>query len=361
MNDLKNTINKYGRTLPSAVKHLLFWGAIFIIYVLPQKMYFNSTVEFLEINLTRFGLQIVVAYIILLWLMPKLLNKGAIIVFLLVLYVLLLFISEVFITARYFYFEPTYPHRYRAFLSINGNLSYWDRLKDIKVLTLNDAMYYIQPTFFLIIIKFYKDKQRTAKLNEQKKTSELRALKNQLNPHLLFNTLNSLYVLALENSKKTPEVIEKLSAILDYILYRCDDTFVSLKKEIELIENYLDLEELRYEDRVVISLEKNVGKDAKIAPLLFLTFIENAFKHGISQELKKGKVVLKIELINDSIIFFVENTKPEIVLKKAKEENSSIGLKNVKNQLELLYPDMHNLIIKNEKNKYSVTLKIKDK
>jgi len=361
MNNFKNNINKYAGELPSAVKHLLFWIVIFIIYVLPQKMYFNSTVEFLEINLMRFWLQIVVAYVTLLWVIPKLLNKGYTIAFLLVMYVLLLFISEVFITARYFYFEPTYPHRYRVFLSIYGDLSYWERLRDIKALTLNEATYYIQPAFFLVIVKFYKDKQRAAKLNEQKKISELKALKNQLNPHFLFNTLNNLYVLALQNSKKTPEVIEKLSAILDYILYRCGHTFVSLQKEIELIENYLALEELRYEDRVIISFEKNVDRDVKIAPLLLLTFIENSFKHGISQELKKGKVSLKIQLINDTIVFVLENSKPDFFLKNSGKESPSIGLKNVKNQLELLYPNAHSLVIKNENKMHSVTLKLHTK
>ena len=205
--------------------------------------------------------------------------------------------------------------------------------------------------------RFYKNQQKYLKLNEHKKTAELTALKHQLNPHFLFNTLNNLYALALKKADEAPEIIEKLSDILDYMLYRCNDTFVLLQKEIELVENYLSLEKVRYGKRVQISFEKDMDKDVKIAPLLLLTFIENAFKHGVSQELKEAFITIKINLEGDQILFNIENSKPNASVEENKAEHR-IGLKNIKKQLELLYTDNYFLDIENTKDSYTVILKL---
>ena len=204
--------------------------------------------------------------------------------------------------------------------------------------------------------RFYKNQQKYLQLNEQKKTAELTALKHQLNPHFLFNTLNNIYALAIKKSDQTPEVIDKLSDILDYMLYRCNDTFVSLQKEIELIENYLSLEKVRYGKRVQISFEKEIQQDVKIAPLLLLTFIENAFKHGVSQELKEAFITIRIRTEKKQIIFFLENSKSKTKVKK--NTKYCIGLKNVKKQLDLLYLNNNFLDIENTKESYKVTLKL---
>ena len=219
--------------------------------------------------------------------------------------------------------------------------------KTIKMLT---------PTALLLMASFYKNQQQFLKLKEQKKSAELAALKNQLNPHFLFNTLNNLYSLAIEKSEKTPEVIERLSEILDYILFKCKDTYVSLAKEVGLIENYLALEKVRYGKRVEINFKTDVDKSIQIAPLLLLTFIENAFKHGVRQELKSATIDMSLITNEDTIQFKISNTKPSTPPHQLNRETESLGLDKVQKQLSLLYPNHHRLKINDDENRYTVSL-----
>lgn len=233
----------------------------------------------------------------------------------------------------------------------------WDRMTSFMVFIRN-ITWLTFPSIILISVKYYRDQKDIVALKEQKKTTELNLLKHQLNPHFLFNTLNNLYALALKKSDKTPSVIAKLSEILDYILYQCKDNYVPLSKEIELLENYITLEKIRYGNRVEVRFEKKIIADVKIAPLLLLTFVENAFKHGISQELAKGTIHLEINATKNEIVFVSKNTKPKAHLEKMNAEKSAIGIQNIKKQLELLYPNNHDLMIHNNELTYEVVLKL---
>ncbi|MGJ5640517.1 sensor histidine kinase [Formosa sp. S-31] len=217
---------------------------------------------------------------------------------------------------------------------------------------------YLLPTVILVIFNYYKKQKETAILLEKKRTSELNALKNQLNPHFLFNTLNNLYVLSLKKSDKAPEVIAKLSEILDYLLYQCNSNYVSLKHEISLLHNYIDLEEVRYGNRVKVSFNKEISNDAKIAPLLLLTFLENAFKHGVTQEINVASIEIYIKGDAQNIEFRIVNTRPANSENNQDANREAIGLKNVKKQLDLLYPNSYKLDIDNKPKMYSVNLKI---
>ncbi|WP_052158257.1 sensor histidine kinase [Lacinutrix jangbogonensis] len=210
-----------------------------------------------------------------------------------------------------------------------------------------------------MIFNYYKKQKDVANLLEQKRTSELNALKHQLNPHFLFNTLNNLYALALKKSDKTPEVIAKLSEILDYMLYQCKDKYVPIEKEIELLDNYIALEELRYGNRVEVVFEKHINSPVKIAPLILLTFVENAFKHGVSQELKKAVITLYICTTDTEIVFKLKNTKPQSHIENTIKEKGSIGMSNTEKQLELLYPNAYVLNVNNTTLDYNLELKIK--
>ena len=210
--------------------------------------------------------------------------------------------------------------------------------------------------------RFYKNQQKFLKLNEQKKIAELTALRNQLNPHFLFNTLNNLYALALEKSNKTPDVIERLSDILDYILYRCKENYVPVQKEIELIENYLSLEKIRYGSRVAVTFDHQIDSDVKISPLLLLlTLVENAFKHGVAQELKKAEINISMTTDEKDIFFSIYNSKASSSVGGKSENEESLGLNNVKQQLELLYPSSHDLRISDKEDCYEVTLRLEKK
>jgi len=252
----------------------------------------------------------------------------------------------------------TYPESYGGLLKKDTNL-----VK--RILNLGDflgfSLFILQPTFYLLAHKFYRNQQKLLKINEQKKVNELAVLKHQLNPHFLFNTLNNLYSLTISKSEKAPEMIEKLSDILDYVLYRSGDKFVHLQKEVQLIDNYLLLEKIRYGNRVDIHFDKKINHNVKIAPLLLLTFIENAFKHGVSQELDKATIDILIQTNTNSVEFYVNNSKPKQENRNDIKESNGIGLKNAKKQLELLYGNNYNLKLENMPHSFKVSLNLEAK
>lgn len=184
-------------------------------------------------------------------------------------------------------------------------------------------------------------------------------LKAQIHPHFLFNTLNNLYVLTLQKSEKAPTTVLKLSEMLDYILYQCNDTRVTIEKETALIQNYIELEKLRYGDRLKLELEENIdNKNVLIAPLVLISIVENAFKHGASGAIDTPTIKISIEVKNHQLSFHVYNTKARIAQKDETNYKHGIGLKNTKKQLELLYPDRHSIEIKEEDVSYSVKLDV---
>jgi LytS/YehU family sensor histidine kinase len=167
-----------------------------------------------------------------------------------------------------------------------------------------------------------------------------------------------LYALSIKKSDKTPEVIEKLSDILDYILYQCEPKFVPIEKEIQLIENYIALEKLRYSKRLAINFDCEVAEKLKIAPLLLLTFVENAFKHGVNQEIKVAYIHITLSSMKDLVTFEIKNSKPDTNNTEASKDKTSIGLKNIEKQLELLYPTHHALEMTETKDYFTVNLKL---
>jgi len=196
---------------------------------------------------------------------------------------------------------------------------------------------------------------------QQEKEAELKLLKAQLNPHFLFNTLNNLYGLSVIKSDKLPALMLKLSDLLRYSLYETKDVFVPLEKEITYLENYMSLEKIRLEDTADIQFSKSGNVSSKqIAPMLFIVFVENAFKHlGVSTP-KKSKVIVTLEEHNDTITFTCVNTidasdKKTNTLEKGK---SGIGLHNVKKRLALIYPEKYDLQIDSDSNEYRVLLRL---
>ena len=263
-------------------------------------------------------------------------------------------IQTLYSVVRIYYFEAKYVEIYERFppYILKHRMTSF-------VIFLNNITWVVFPSIILLVIKYYSDQKDIVALKEQKKTTELNLLKHQLNPHFLFNTLNNLYALALKKSDKTPEVIAKLSEILDYILYQCKDKYVSISKEIELLENYIGLEKVRYGNRVAVTFEKHLESDVKIAPLILLTFLENAFKHGISQELNQGTIVLYITATEKEIAFTLTNSKPKVHTVIANSDKKSIGMQNTEKQLELLYPNnAYQLSIENTSTTYNLELKL---
>lgn len=189
------------------------------------------------------------------------------------------------------------------------------------------------------------------------KESELQFLKSQINPHFLFNNLNNLYSYAITQSPKTPEIILHLSAVLRYMLYECKERYVPLAKEIEQLENFTQLYQLQIEERGNVQFRKNgIGSSHKIAPLILVVFIENAFKHSQASQTENIFIDIHIELQGDELHFHCQNNfKP---VRSTGTRNKGIGLENVRKRLELLYPNAHELHIVESVERFEVKLKM---
>ncbi|WP_051664173.1 sensor histidine kinase [Dyadobacter crusticola] len=354
-----NTLaSQYRRWDTPLLRNLAFWAVIFLFHLITTNRAFYSNAAHLvgAISWTTL-LQVAVAYTTLCALIPYFLNKKRFFAFSILLTLPLFLAATAYHAANYYYFEAVYPQSYATRFDAFGYQSMLERITDIS-LTASKAIFFFSPTVLLLLFQFYRDQQRLSQINEQKKTAELTALKHQLNPHFLFNTLNNVYALAIKKSDKTPEVISKLSDILDYVLYRCNEDYVPLIKEVELIENYLTLEKIRYGKRVAITFNPSYSHDAKIAPLLLLTFVENAFKHGVSQEINQATIDIMLHAHNNTITFYIKNTIPPDA-PRDNDTKPAIGLRNVRKQLELLYPSGHQLRLDEAKDTYSVTLDLK--
>jgi two-component system, LytTR family, sensor kinase len=172
---------------------------------------------------------------------------------------------------------------------------------------------------------------------------KLRYLRTQLNPHFLFNTLNSIYSLSLNKNDKTPEVVIRLADIMRFLIYECNEDKIPLDKEIEFIRNYIEIERIRYDADIRFTVEGET-KDVQIEPFLFISFIENGFKHAIDNSFAKPFIYIKLKLDADRITLnVINNTSLELETQAKKIQGK--GLVNSKTVLELLYPDSHALDI----------------
>ncbi|MEO7529452.1 MAG: histidine kinase [Chitinophagaceae bacterium] len=210
-----------------------------------------------------------------------------------------------------------------------------------------------------LLKRWWLKQKEAAQASKEKISAELQLLKAQVHPHFLFNSLNNIYSFALEGSARAPEMIKKLSGLLHYMIYECKKPQVPLKKELNMIDDYISLEKIRYGER--LRVEMQIQQDRyhyMIAPLLLIPFVENSFKHGTSKMLANPFVFLSITGQDDILYFKLTNTKPSGLEEKSVYGNCGIGLKNVNKRLELLYPRKHELQIIEDASSFSVWLKI---
>ena len=333
------------------ISQLVFWFLLYLFFVSPTLGYQEDKTAYLVAYAVKLGPQMIMAYGMIYVLIPFVLNKWGKIIFGISVFVLLYLVFVMYTTLRYYGFELMFPEFYR----VPRDFSYWWRITDFHYFARN-IIWFLFPAVILMAVQYYRHQKEALALREQKRTAELDALKNQLNPHFLFNTLNNLYALALKKSDQTPEVIAKLSEILDYILYRCNENFVSLTNEIALLDNYIALEKIRYGKRVEVNFVHHITSDAKIAPLLLLTFLENAFKHGVSQEINVAKINIELNASEKEVMFRIENSIPRH--KTIEEDRDTIGLQNINKQLSLLYPHRYSLVTSEENGTYKANLKL---
>jgi len=208
-----------------------------------------------------------------------------------------------------------------------------------------------------LVKEWYLEKEVKQQLEKEKLSVELQLLRSQLHPHFLFNTLNSIYSFALEKSPAAPEMVLKLSSLLRYILYECNAPVIPLAMEIGIIRDYLQLEGMRYGSRLETSLQfTGDWKDKTIAPLLLFPFVENAVKHGISNQPGMGWISLQIHVAGDMLQLKLINGRDEQGL--VGSAGGGLGLRNVRKRLELLYPGRHELKCIKDEDDYQVNLTI---
>lgn len=198
---------------------------------------------------------------------------------------------------------------------------------------------------------FNNEKVRT-KLENEKLIAELAFLKSQINPHFLFNSLNNIYSLAYQKAEKTPEAILKLSEIMRYMLYDSNVDKVPLSDEIRYLENYIELQKLRFKDKIHVKFEIIGNPEGyHITPLVLISFVENAFKHGITTD-SNHPILILFNIDPDKLFFQVTNKKSSL----NKDETGGIGLKNVQRRLDLIYKDQYRLHIENKREVYNCEL-----
>jgi sensor histidine kinase YesM len=220
------------------------------------------------------------------------------------------------------------------------------------------TLYFVIYIFVTSLLRLARGWFQLQELEKEKTFAELKALKSQVNPHFLFNSLNSIYSLARKNSPKVPEKIIQLSDLMRHVIYNSDDDFILLTKEVEMVRNYIELQNLRTSENEKINFEmfgEIEGK--KVAPLIFLPFVENSFKHGLKSGAENAFVKIKLEVLGNNLSFEIENSKGKS-LETDDFKYKGIGIENVKKRLDLIYPGSYSLKITNSDETYKVLLQI---
>lgn len=331
----------------SGFHHFLFWIFYLAFWVLTT---FDDASSF-SLRFQNVGISLLfhaaVSYFNLYVLIPTLLQKKQYVVYS---FSLLLSITLV-----------CYPIIYALYL-LNSDVANTDLVWSTRfffIQAMGVSYTIIITTALKLFFDWFNKEKEARELSILNRETELKYLKNQINPHFLFNSLNNLYSLSLKGSDKTPEVILKLSEILRYLLYESASDKVSLDKEIQYLKNFIEIESLRFGARANIVFEE-VGdfEDVKIEPMLLIPFVENAFKHGLGKKIDAGFIHVRAELTDDWFFFSVRNNvleSKEVLL----VSDGGIGNENVRKRLNLLYPQKYELNQTNSDEQYHVQLKLK--
>ncbi len=347
MNHYRNPDSK---TRYHYLHHILFWVisvALFIVVLFYIRGDFSlATLDLRTIAsiLITVLLLAVSVYINLLWLIPKFFNRR-----------------------RFWQFSLLETGNIILFILLNFSVSFLFEEGPHPNIIAEVIAEFILVFIFLVVstlLKVMRDsitlqdiELKMKEIEKRKVEAELKALKAQVNPHFFFNTLNSLYSLSLDKSDKAPELILKLSELMRYVIYESKDDLVAMEKQIDFLQSYVYLERLRSPEYVRIDfIVTGEHSDIEVAPLLFVAFIENAFKHGSKDRELNPFIQVELNLtLRERIVFRCENTvDPGYVSKK----RGGVGLANVRQQLELMYPGKYDLRIDDARNCYKVELTI---
>jgi LytS/YehU family sensor histidine kinase len=331
-------------------QHISYWVLFVMFFALAWGTHDDNYVKTLSVELINLPIKIALVYSVIYYLFPQFLFKGKVWVFI-GLFLLLMLLASV-------------CQRIMDNLVIVDNFfPDWQKEPTLNIVQLvrgavNISSVLAIPMTVKIMEYLSSVQQREQTLAKDKLEAELVFLKNQVQPHFLFNTLNSLYSLILKKSDKSLEVLLKLSDLLRYMLYETNGPQVHLQKEIDSVISYIDLEKVRYGKRVDVSLNIWGEKENfSIAPMLIIPFIENSFKHSTRDFNKAAWITIEIGIKDETLILKTENSLPQNPIDTPAA--SGIGLKNVQRRLNILYPKRHELKIESSEDSYLVILKLK--
>ncbi|HPD95046.1 MAG: histidine kinase [Bacteroidales bacterium] len=334
-----------------SIWNILYWILAALLLLL---IFSNSSYDFrirITVTIILTVMSFGVSYFINYFLIPRYLFNGEIFKFLYLLLFSVIFSVWINIMAiifiiwytAYHYPLSSLPNKTDLILLVSGSF---------LIILFAAIVHFIKETYTKLIER-NKAEQQKMETELKLKEAKLKLLQGQLHPHFLFNMLNNLYGLWMENSQTTPEIILKLSTLLDYMLYECDKEKVPLANEIQFIQNYIDLEKLRHDNRLSVKFDyPKITDNYNIAPLILFTFVENAFKHGANKSSGKSNIAITIIVKNEQLNFEIVNNFDS----EKSTATNGLGLKNVEERLNLLYGKKYMLKVENDNNEFRVLL-----
>lgn len=349
--DLNTISQKLSKQLniPRWLLHIIFWIVWVNFWSIMWGTFDNRYAKTYYIQILELPFKLALVYPVIYVFMPRYLLKAKYLKFI-ASYIALLFVTAIMVKIIWYYFiDPWYFTDRLAYSPLK-----FTELMNV-VLTMNTTM--VVP-FAIKLIDFWLHHQNKSNtLEYEKMQAELKFLRTQVNPHFLFNALNSLYALSLQKSEYTTESITKLSEIMRYIIYEASAPKVSMQKELAFINNYIEFEKIRHAGEVDVSVYIKDERKADIPPLLFIVPIENAFKHLRSFSKEKSWITIQLEADKEKIKLQVENSIDNSVEIK---KSNGIGIINLKKRLELIYPESHEIKFEQTDYSFKAGLVIKD-
>lgn len=345
MSEISESLNHVRPARMNVMMHIIFWILYFafLTFIATQSLPLQYA---LQRNLLIVIFNSLVFYINFLWIMPEYFERGD-----LRSYAFAMIGMMLLATPLQYIIEVT-------FFSVPDSIKlYTYNVRYVVLIAISCFIFLMLSTLLRMSMSRYRFERELLELKAIKFEAELKFLREQINPHFLFNSINNIYALALENSPKTPEMILKLSELLRYMLYDCNHPFVALESEVKCIASIIELFQLKYPDPVDVRFEvKGELKDKMIVPNLFTPLVENAFKHGDFGANKKAFLDITCVARNSYIYFSVKNSKSPIL--EPLKGPGGIGIENLKRRFQINYEPSGQIKFEDEKNIFSAAMKI---